>query len=325
MPYKLSFEQQQLSDYIINSQADIYVNAVCGAGKTEIVFAAIEQALSEGKRVGFFIPRKEVVREIAARLRSAYKSIVINEVYGGQTAILDGEIIVLTTHQAYRYKHAFGLIIVDEYDAFPFKGNDLLHDFVMRSCYGKKVFLSATFTKNNLLNKNIIELNKRYHNHPLVIPKFYQVSNLLMLVNVMHFITKLLKNNSIVFVYLPTIELVKRYYYLLKKMYPKVGCFHSKIDNKKVVFMSIKKRLYQIVVTTTILERGITIKDLDVIVAYASDQVFDRATLIQIAGRVGRIATRSYGEVILLGAQVTSAIKECIKTLNETNEKVSFV
>ncbi len=322
LDYSLSKEQTDLSNKIISSSDDIYVNAVCGAGKTEITFAAIEKALASGKRVGYFIPRRAVVKEIVTRLRKAYPNIIISEVYGGHTQILDGEIIVLTTHQAYRYHDVFGLIIVDEYDAFPFKDDELLKDLVNRSCYGKKIYLSATFTRKDLEAKHSLSLNKRYHNKPLPLPTFINVDEALMFLMVLRKAKEIVQSKNIVFIYLPTIKKARNYYLGFKRFFANVGLFHSKLDNKSEVFNNIKSNTYDVVITTTILERGITIKNLDVIVAYADDEVFDTSTLIQIAGRVGRSIEKSDGKIYFLAKNKSKSIEECISRINDTNKKL---
>ncbi len=45
-------------------------------------------------------------------------------------------------------------------------------------------------------------------------------------------------------------------------------------------------------ITTTILERGVTFPGIDVIVLKADDEIFSAAALVQIAGRVGRNSDR---------------------------------
>ncbi|MFZ9703785.1 MAG: DEAD/DEAH box helicase family protein, partial [Bacilli bacterium] len=62
--YTLTQEQQAISDGLLHcyrQKQSAMVDAVTGSGKTEIVFALIQVALAEGKRIGFVIPRKDVV------------------------------------------------------------------------------------------------------------------------------------------------------------------------------------------------------------------------------------------------------------------------
>ena len=73
-------------------------------------------------------------------------------------------------------------------------------------------------------------------------------------------------------------------------------------------------------VTTTILERGITIDNLQVVVLFANHKVFNYQTLIQIAGRVGRNTKHPKGEVIFLTNEVNEDIKISIRKIQEFNK-----
>ena len=55
-------------------------------------------------------------------------------------------------------------------------------------------------------------------------------------------------------------------------------------------------------VTTSVLERGITVPKADVIVLYAHDDLYDARTLIQMAGRSGRAASHPIGSVYFPGS-----------------------
>ena len=82
--------------------------------------------------------------ELLPRLQEAFPSKKVVAVYGGNTSSLKGDIILLTTHQLYRYKNYFDLLIIDETDAFPFSGNELLNDLFFRSLRGTYLMMSAT-------------------------------------------------------------------------------------------------------------------------------------------------------------------------------------
>lgn len=320
--YKLSNEQKIISDNLLGCEGDIYVDAVCGAGKTEIVFESINRSLRIGQRVGFIIPRREVVKEIFVRLKNIYQNTEITCVYGGHSQKTDGDIIVLTAHQSYKYNNKFGLIIVDEYDAFPFKNNEVLHKFVQDSCYGKRIFLSATFSKQELLNKNHFSLNKRYHNQEIPIPIFRKVPNAFQIVFSFFLIKKLLKDDSkVVLVFFPTIALSRLYFSIYKPFFKnKIIIFNSKVFNKEKEFIKIKNKEYKIIITTTILERGITIENVDLVVIHANDSLFDKSTLIQIAGRVGRVYPYTKGNIFFVANCNSLAIKESILEIKSKNE-----
>ena len=75
LDYCLSKQQKQLSKKIIDaflSKQDVLVYAVTGSGKTEISYGVIQYAMSHGLNVAFAVPRKDVVIELTARLKSAF-------------------------------------------------------------------------------------------------------------------------------------------------------------------------------------------------------------------------------------------------------------
>ncbi len=116
LSYSLSPEQKKISDCVVSnwlSKNDTLINAVCGAGKTELVYQVIATALSRGKNVAFAVPRRDVVIELFHRIKNAFPSNSVVAIYGGHTNKLNADIIVLTTHQIYRYENYFDLIILD--------------------------------------------------------------------------------------------------------------------------------------------------------------------------------------------------------------------
>ena len=71
--------------------------------------------------------------------------------------------------------------------------------------------------------------------------------------------------------------------------------------------------------TTSILERGITIKNLQVIIYQADHTLFTEGILVQISGRVGRKYDAPNGDVIFIANKENLAIKNCIKSIKEIN------
>lgn len=65
----------------------------------------MEKALNEGKTVGFATPRKDVVIDLKPRISSAFPNASVISVYGNHSYKLEADIIVLTTHQLFRYKN----------------------------------------------------------------------------------------------------------------------------------------------------------------------------------------------------------------------------
>src|SRR5690606_39070982 len=76
-----------------------------------------------------------------------------------------------------------------------------------------------------------------------------------------------------------------------------------------------------LLVSTSILERGVTLPRLDVVVFAADDErVFDAAALVQMAGRAGRSPEDPRGRVVFLAGRATPAIHEAIATIQRFNE-----
>jgi len=285
--------------------------------KPEIVFASIEKAISLGQRVGFIIPRREVVKEIYDRLKKVYPTLNISCVYGGHSEYLDGDIICLTAHQSFRYQYKFGLVILDEFDAFPLKGDEILLNIVKKTSYNKIIYLSATFSKEFLKDKNYVSLNRRHHSFDIPIPKCKILPKFLHFFCLFNFIHK--HKNKPLFIFVPTVKKSIILSFLLKINLIKNVSFTSRSKNKNLIFAKIKSGEIKTIVCTTILERGITVEELNVIVYQANDRVFDKSTLIQISGRVGRKSSCPTGEVLFISNKESYAMKECIKSIYEKN------
>ena len=325
--YSLSKDQEKLSKQIVanyKNKIDTLVNAVCGAGKTELIYAVMAYCLSLGKSVAFAVPRRDVVIELSQRIHMVFPNNSIVSVYGGHTEKLNADIVVLTTHQLYRYEKYFDLIILDEIDAFPFKDNKLLRSMFFRAIKGNIVMMSATPSKDVIeffskKNKAILELNTRFHKHPLPVPKVVNRIGVFKLPFLIMKMKEYINQNKKVFVFAPTIAKCE-FLFRIIKIFVKNGTFvHSKCKDRSKKINSFKKGELDYLFTTAVLERGVTFKDLQVIIYDADNELYKSQTLIQIAGRVGRKIDAPEGEVIFLVNKTTSEINEAISTIKSKN------
>ncbi len=146
----LSAGQQLASDQVVEAilqNKEWLVWAVCGAGKTEVLFAGIEAALAATKRICIAAPRTDVVLELAPRLKSAFPDIEIAVLYGGsEDRHVYAPLTIATTHQLLRFYHAFDAIILDEVDAFPYTVEESLQHAAIhaRKSESALIYLSAT-------------------------------------------------------------------------------------------------------------------------------------------------------------------------------------
>ena len=112
LQYPLTSAQAEIAERCesLISETDVLLYCVCGAGKTELVVKSIASALSEKKKVCFAIPRRQVVLELRERLAQYFPYAKVIAVCGGHTSETDGDLIICTTHQLYRYWQAFDLL-----------------------------------------------------------------------------------------------------------------------------------------------------------------------------------------------------------------------
>lgn len=203
----------------------------------------------------------------------------------------------------------------------------MLHQFVEKSltCTGVKVLLSATPSEKDICEiknrgRTILELNKRYHGAFLPVPEFvyYGLSKYFTCLKV---ILKILNSNKPLFVFVPTINEGQKLYQLAKHFIKDISLVYSYEKDRDITIEKFKKGQLKCLITTTILERGVTVKDLQVIVIDADNMTFTPESLIQISGRVGRKFNARTGKVIFLGKSYNENIKKSIKTIKDTNHR----
>ena len=328
LSYGLSSEQKELSDRLVNNYdngINSLVYAVCGSGKTEICLSLIEHCVSKGLKVGFAVPRRSVCYELFCRFRNIFRQNKVISVYGGHHRTLEGDIVCLTTHQLFRYPNYFDLLIMDEIDAFPFKGNDVLQNMFDRSIKGNYVLLTATPTDELLKefrkpSKDLLKLFVRFHHHPLPVPKVILGNDFNIHYKLIKQLKVFLEKNKQVFVFVPTIDESIKLCRILSLFFRKGTYVNSKRDNNEEIIEDFREKKYQYLVTTAVLERGITVKDLQVIVFYADSYIYDDHALVQIAGRAGRKKDAPEGEVIFIGKTKTKYMERAISDIIAANE-----
>ena len=180
----LTIAQQTAADTITSTitrhEKELLVWAVCGAGKTEMLFPGITKALEMGKRICITTPRADVVRELLPRIQQAFSEVTVEGLYGDSPDKQgSSQLLIATTHQLLRFKNAFDLVIIDEVDAFPYHADPSLIKAVDKAKCVKSttIYLTATPRKEQ---RRQIRRNKlphvfvpiRFHGHPLPVPTF---------------------------------------------------------------------------------------------------------------------------------------------------------
>ena len=337
--FKLSSLQQRASDFtkdILKTGITGIIWAVCGAGKSEMMFETISLALKQQKRVCWAIPRADVVVELVPRLKQAFPSAKVIGLHGHSNEKMDyGDIVISTTHQLIRFYQAFDLLIIDEVDAFPYTFDEMLPRLAKKACKPTcaTIYLSATPSKADQLaiKKGTLKcclIPARYHLYSLDIPKFKWAGNLEKALKkgrlpnaVLRWMRKKLATNRRVLLFVPTIEAGYLLQQALKKRLSLDVAFVYSSDEKRLQKVSqFKEGIGQFLITTMILERGVTIANIDVAIFCAEHEVYEESALVQISGRVGRNPNYPHGEIVFFHYGVTNAMecaREQIKRMNQ--------
>jgi len=323
--FPLTPAQQSIAGHLVQvarAKERILLHAICGAGKTEMVSLAIADTLKRGGRVGFAIPRQALVRDIAYRLSHLFPQTRVIAVYGGHHDQLIGDLIVFTTHQAGRYLNAFELLIIDEVDAFPYVDNPVLIKLTEQTTTGAIIQLSATPSHDLIKHTPRMMLEQRPHGHAQVVPKFitgHQFRRLSVLCRT------LLKwrGHFPILMYVPSLAQAHHWYRILRRLMPYLMLFHAGHSDLHRLPQLLHDKTNFMAITTTVMERGMTIPRVRVVVWDAHHRLFTSATLIQIAGRVGRSSIDFGGETLLIASHETKEIDTCISTISKQNQSLA--
>lgn len=311
----LTKQQQIASDKLIRSitnNTETIIWAVCGSGKTELLFRGIEYALQQGMRICLTTPRTDVVLELSPRLSAVFPTLTIATLYGGsEDKNIYSPFVIATTHQLLRFKSAFDVIIVDEVDAFPYSMDESLQLAVEQARKKESTLIYLTATPN-FSQKQAIKSRKldseiipaRYHRHALPVPAYQWCGNYKKSLTkqslpkiVLKWINQYLHQKPIL-LFVPHVETLHLVTRILKEVDSSIEGVHAEDFDRKDKVNLLRNKEIPMLVTTTILERGVTIENVQVAVLGAEDNVFSESALVQIAGRVGRSRNYANGDVI---------------------------
>ncbi|MFD1886851.1 helicase-related protein [Paenibacillus wenxiniae] len=304
--------------------------------KTEMVFPLIEYTLRMKQRVLIATPRRDVVLELAPRLGQAFPNEQVVALYGGsEEQWIQGAITIATTHQLLRYHAAFDLIIIDEIDAFPYEGNQMLAYGAYTACHpaGKFVYLSATPSEElcRAIRQGKLAHAKvpvRFHGHPLPVPCRIKSSSFVSWYSRSKIPTELVQQiqHSIdrgaqIFCFMPRIAWIEPMVILLKQHFPMlhIAGTSSEDEQRAQKVLQFRERRIRLLVTTTILERGVTVPCSDVYIIDAHDRVYATSALIQMAGRAGRSKQDPAGKVIFTASEYGRSQRQAIGQIRFMN------
>ncbi|ANZ58467.1 hypothetical protein BGL34_05135 [Fructilactobacillus lindneri] len=310
---KLTELQQQCSNQVVQAfkkQQDLLLWAVTGAGKTEISFAGIEWALQQQLRVAIASPRVDVCVELFPRYQEAFQDTSMILLHGKSTEKYQyRQLTICTTHQLLRFKQAFDILILDEVDAFPFANNPMLEMAAKRAVKvtGCRLLMTATPSKDLLQHYQTTYLPLRFHRHLLPQMKLHLCFNWNIKIyqgklpaKFVRMVLQKIKMGQRFLIFVPRIKDLAVVDRVLSKKYQGKRCWETVYagdEQRMEKVQMMRSEQVQFLITTTILERGVTFPGIDVMILGADERSFSVASLVQIAGRVGRKATRPFGNV----------------------------
>ncbi|GIN45258.1 ComF operon protein 1 [Bacillus paralicheniformis] len=342
----LSAGQEKAAKSIIDAirrKEELLIWAVCGSGKTELLFQGIEFALNNGLRVCIATPRTDVVLELEPRFRHAFPGMEIAALYGGSPDVGTlSPLVISTTHQLLRYKEAFDVIIIDEVDAFPYSIDNTLQYAVKKSAKRQSAHIYLTATPSRDMKKraesgklHTVRIPARFHRSPLPEPTLIWCGNWerglkrrKVPLRLKKWLFKHQELQHPVFLFVPSIPVLKTVVSLLKKETFRAEGVYAEDPERNEKVNRFRKSKLEVLVTTTILERGVTVKKAQVGVLGAESAVFSESALVQMAGRAGRHPEHTDGDVCFFHHGRTksmNAARRHIQYMNKLSKKEMLI
>ncbi|GAE44071.1 ComF operon protein A [Mesobacillus boroniphilus JCM 21738] len=213
-------------------------------------------------------------------------------------------------------------MIVDEVDAFPYSIDETLQYAVQQSrkLESSMIYLTATPKKQwqkecRLEKRDYVTIPARYHRHPLPVPQFLWSGNWekkltkgRLSTPIKKWVESRLASGKQALIFAPKISAMDKILTILQQLHPLIESVHAEDPERKEKVMKFRNKEFPILLTTTILERGVTVPNIDVAVIGSEDRIFTESALVQIAGRAGRSAEYPTGDVTFFHYGKTEAM-----------------
>ncbi|WEV45452.1 DEAD/DEAH box helicase [Streptococcaceae bacterium ESL0687] len=320
----------------LKNKEEIWVHAVTGAGKTEMTYQVVAEVINQGGIVGFASPRVDVCLELYKRMVKDF-NIDICLLHADGDKYFRSQLTILTTHQLLRFKEAFDLLIIDEVDAFPFRDNNLLYRAARKSRRQGSCLIYLTATATDNLNGQVkagtlkkATLARRFHGKPLVLPQNIWCQIPWNLKELPKKFIGYLKRQRVsgypLLIFVPVISFGQKFTDLLKTILleEQIAFVSSLSEDRKEQIDKFREGQIDILVTTTILERGVTFPRVDVFILQANHRLFTSSSLVQIAGRVGRSMERPDGLIYFFHNGKSRAMVKAQKEIKLMNRLGGF-
>ena len=338
---KLSQQQEEASKEALRSFSDFkrphLIHAVTGAGKTEMLFPLIDHILMKKGKVAIVSPRVDVCIELFPRLQQAFQKSSLLLLHGhSQETYRPCDILIATTHQLLRFLQAFDLLIVDEVDAFPYVDDASLYYAVNRAVKtkGKLLFLTATpdWRIEQALDKGQMTrtiLPARFHGYPLPVPSFVWLGDWKVAIQtcdnksrLLFYLKNFLSLDGRKLIFMANIQLAIDLFDWLSEFISKenLAYVYASDPQRYDKVQALRDGNLECLISTTILERGVTFEQCQVFILGAEDSLFSKSALVQMSGRVGRKKTFPTGALYYGHFGVSQAMKAAKREICQMNQ-----
>ncbi len=308
-----------------------------GSGKTIVALIAALGVIQSGEQVALMAPTQILAKQhyetlstmLAPDIRIAYltqdasdKHHVLNDLKTGHVDMVVGTHMLFSTQT--RYSN-LGLIITDEQHRFGVSQRSRLHE---KSPKADWLYLSATPIPRTLAQSlygslDVSVIDEKPNQESKVITRLVPLKNERAL---RKFIEGAAKASQQIFVVTPYIDNTSTITHSLKTLkrsydaaYPslKSVMLHGRMDSEtqQSVMNDFKRRTYDIMLATTIIEVGVDFPNATVMIVYHAERM-GLAQLHQLRGRVGR--GKKNGVCLLV--YETGEAYDRLKVLEETND-----
>ena len=325
LPFTLTNSQNEalaliLTDMKSNHKMNRLVLGDVGCGKTIISFIAMYASVLSGYQSVLMAPTEVLARQHFVSAKNYFKSLNLNIalLVGSMTkkekdlvkdGLLNGNIdILIGTHAIIEESVSFyrlGLTITDEQHRFGVKQREILKSKgdIPDSLYMSATPIPRSYALTIYGDLDVSFVTEKPGGRKEIITKIKKYAELKEVLT--HILTEI-KNDHQIYVVasliddneeldLKSVETLKEKFNIAFQNKVPIEILHGKLKQKEkdAIMMRFKNNETKILISTTVIEVGIDVKNATIMIIFDADR-FGLATLHQLRGRVGRNALDSY-------------------------------
>ena len=323
LPFILTLDQKKaiediIKDFESNKRMNRLVIGDVGSGKTIVAFIAIYANFLAGYQSAFLVPTEILSIQHYENIKNILKDLKIKILTSSTKKIERKKILedlknnkidcIIGTHSLINEEVIFnnlGLVITDEQHRFGVNQRKNLQNKgdSVDVLYMSATPIPRTYALTIYGDMDISEIKMKPNGRKEIVTKLYKESDLKECLNIM---LNVIKNNHLIYVISPLVEEnEENNLYDVEKLKEKINLafnnkvpidiLHGKLKNvdKEKVMNNFKNGNTKILISTTVIEVGVDVKNATCIVIFNAER-FGLSTLHQLRGRVGRNSLTSY-------------------------------